>query len=466
MARPNSIQSRLMAYLLVGVPILWLGMVIAINWQLWHEINEMNDSQLVQFGRYLATTAQHTKPTAYAVIDPIDNPAIMDNLGHAEDDYIGFAIWDSHGQQLLSDENGKDFAFLADQYGFLHSYHHYNPFSQSWRLLYLQTDNPKLIIAVGQNLSSRQEIFVNVLISQTLPVLVGLLGFWALLVIALKQGFMPLHKVGRELSSRSLHDSTPLSADVPSEIKPLVVALNHLFDKVAQTLLKEQRFTADAAHELRSPLAAITLQIDVLQQRLLLADNEIDSLILDDIADIKGSIERANHLVTQLLTLARLDPQQGLDATECTPIDWLSLSDDVLSQVNRQAREKNSQLKRVVNSQTAPFKLTGNVALLQILLRNLLDNAIGYTPNGSTITLELHETCLIVKDNGHGVDLAHLERLTERFFRPNGQSQQGSGLGLSIVWQIAKLHNLQLDYQNLYHNGSVVGFCVKLSYLP
>lgn len=86
MARPNSIQSRLMAYLLVGVPILWLGMVIAINWQLWHEINEMNDSQLVQFGRYLATTAQHTKPTAYAVIDLIDNPAIMDNLGHAEDD--------------------------------------------------------------------------------------------------------------------------------------------------------------------------------------------------------------------------------------------------------------------------------------------------------------------------------------------------------------------------------------------
>lgn len=227
-------------------------------------------------------------------------------------------------------------------------------------------------------------------------------------------------------------------------------------------LAREKRFTADASHELRSPLTALQLQNDVLKQQLLgLHLNQAqETALFEQVQKMSDSVQRANHLVEQLLILAKLDPQLP-SQNEQTPIDWLDLSDRALSQVNRFACEKNSQLKRICDD-VPILPITGNWVLLELLLRNLLDNAIRYAPMGATITLMLLNDCIIVQNTGDGVREADLARLSERFFRPSVNQGYGSGLGLSIVKRIAELHGLTLDLQNWVENGQVAGFRVRV----
>lgn len=444
-----SIKRRLLTYLLIGFPILWLAIISTINYKLWHELNELNDSQMVQLSGYLSA------------IEPPNAPTILPtDMGELENDYLGFAIWDKNGRLLLADDNGKDFDFVATPKGFLDK--GANPFRDDWRVFYVQSFDHKRIIGVGQNLESRQEIVTQALIAQTVPMLVGLVLFIALVVWAVQAGFAPLRQISQTIQGRDVADDTPLSFDVPSEIAPLVASLNRLFAKVADTLAREKRFTADASHELRSPLTALQLQNDVLKQQLLgLHLNQAqETALFEQVQKMSDSVQRANHLVEQLLILAKLDPQLP-SQNEQTPIDWLDLSDRALSQVNRFACEKNSQLKRICDD-VPILPITGNWVLLELLLRNLLDNAIRYAPMGATITLMLLNDCIIVQNTGDGVREADLARLSERFFRPSVNQGYGSGLGLSIVKRIAELHGLTLDLQNWVENGQVAGFRVRV----
>ena len=287
----KSIQQRLLISLLIGLPLLWVLTSSFIAWRLWHEINEMNDTQITQVARYLiGVTPKEThdkdhdeqddrKPNKKhaAKIYNLKSKQLSGDLGEAEDDYMGFAIWDKKGRLLMADENGQSFAFLPDQHGFLEeqdsAYQRLNPFSKRWRLFYVHDDHDDKyegrVIAVGQNLESRQGMIVDAMSVQVLPMLIGLFAFMGLVVLLIRRGFMPLTQISGVLKQRQPQDDSPITADVPKEIQPLVTALNVLFVKVADTLAREQRFTADASHELRSPLAALKLQADLLQQQIL-----------------------------------------------------------------------------------------------------------------------------------------------------------------------------------------------------
>ena len=169
---------------------------------------------------------------------------------------------------------------------------------------------------------------------------IGLFAFMGLVVWLIRRGFMPLTQISSALEQRQPQDDSPITADVPKEIQPLVSALNVLFVKVADTLAREQRFTADASHELRSPLAALKLQADLLQQQILqLSGVEDDNQLFYHAQNISNGIERATHLVDQLLILAKIEPQQQLPPEQLESPDWLMLTDIVLSDVNRLARE-------------------------------------------------------------------------------------------------------------------------------
>lgn len=524
----KSIQKRLLTYLLIGLPMLWLITSSITTWRLWHEIDEMNDTQIVQLARYIIETqrdidlegeydlkqaatlnqtsealntadtdkeqtqseySEHKRDkeedkdkhhdddkhdrknkkhhdeddSKFAKIYTLNNTPlsieIEGNLGNAKDDYIGFAIWDKSGRLLMADHNGQSFEFLADQQGFLeehqHTYQRLNLFSKDWRLFYVHDDyaNNKAgrVIAVGQNLKSRRELIINAITVQLLPVLLGLLTFIGLVIWAVRQGFAPLRQISDELSARDLSDNRPIQADTPKEVQTLVNALNSLFIKVAETLEREQRFTADASHELRSPLTAIKLQIDLLKQQLLqYPDNENETQIFYHVQKISDGIDRANHLVEQLLTLAKLAPQQQLPEDQLQPADWIALTDEVLAEVNRSAREKFIQLKRHINSPDIHLILPIDInpTLFKIMLRNLLDNAIRYCPEHSTVEIQLNPDSIVIRDNGLGVTPENLTKISERFYRPAGQSQLGSGLGLSIVHQIAALHQLSVHFAN------------------
>ncbi len=469
----KSIQQRLLTSLLIGLPLLWVLTSSFIAWRLWHEINEMNDTQITQVARYLVGVTpkenkdkdDHEKDDSEsrekhtAKIYNLDSKQLSGDLGNAKDDYMGFAIWDKKGRLVMADDNGQSFAFLPDQSGFLEeqdsAYQRLNPFSKRWRLFYVHDDHDDQhegrVIAVGQNLDSRQEMIVNAMSVQVLPMLIGLFAFMGLVVWLIRRGFMPLTQISGELEQRQPQDDSPITANVPKEIQPLVTALNVLFVKVADTLAREQRFTADASHELRSPLAALKLQADLLQQQILqLSGVEDDNQLFYHAQKISNGIERATHLVDQLLILAKIEPQQQLPPEQLENPDWLMLTDIVLSDVNRLAREKHIQLKRTVicDSPADILPILINPILFKLLIRNLLDNAIRYCPEGSLIELQLDTNTIRVIDNGLGVEPEQLTRLSERFYRPAGQSQLGSGLGLSIANRIAELHGLKLEFTN------------------
>ena len=484
----KSIQQRLFISLLIGLPLLWLVTSSFIAWRLWHEINEMNDTQITQVVRYLMgisadddeqSDRDHNNETDHngkpvAKIYNLNSKALSGDLGDAEDDYMGFAIWDKEGHLLAADENGQSFSFLPNQRGFVEednaAYQRLNPFSKRWRLFYAHDDHgradrdDKRVIAIGQSLGSRREMIIKAMSVQVLPMVIGLFSLMILTIGLIRHGLKPLSQISREVEQRKPQDEKPITADVPEEVQPLVTVLNALFVKVADTLAREQRFTADASHELRSPLAALKLQADLLQQQLLqLSDIDNDSQLFYHTQKISDGIERATHLVDQLLVLAKIEPQQQLPAEQLERPDWLALTDMVLSDVNRLAREKHIQLKRIVQcdnlSDILPILI--NPVLFKLLLRNLLDNAIRYCPEGCLIELQLDVDSIKVVDNGLGVDPEQLTRLSERFYRPAGQTQVGSGLGLSIANRIADLHNLNLAFAN--RPQPTTGFVVTLN---
>lgn len=499
----KSIQQRLLISLLIGLPLLWIITSSFIAWRLWHEINEMNDTQITQVVRYLIGISadnsqdkslndskdrhdkENSEKPATKIYD-LKSKLLSGDLGEAKDDYMGFAIWDKEGHLLAADENGQSFSFLPEQHGFVEEYNsayqRLNPFSKRWRLFYAHydydydsdydsDDNDESdsgqaagrVLAVGQNLDSRQEMIIKAMSVQVLPMLIGLFAFMILAILLIRRGLMPLSQISAEVAQRQPQDDSPITADVPQEIQPLVTALNTLFVKVTDTLAREQRFTADASHELRSPLAALKLQADLLQQQLLqLSDIKDDNHLFYHTQKISDGIERASHLVDQLLILAKIEPQQQLPTEQLEKPDWLMLTDAVLSDVNRLAREKHIQLKRTIQCDNPAdiLPILINPVLFRLLIRNLLDNAIRYCPEGSLVELQLDVDAIRVVDNGLGVPPEQLARLSERFYRPPGQAQIGSGLGLSITHRIAELHGLSLAFAN--RSQPETGFIVTL----
>ncbi|VEB54025.1 two-component system sensor histidine kinase [Salmonella enterica subsp. enterica] len=236
--------------------------------------------------------------------------------------------------------------------------------------------------------------------------------------------------------------STPKG--VPSEVRPLVEALNQLFSRIHSMMVRERRFTSDAAHELRSPLAALKVQTEVAQ---LSGD---DPLSRDKaLTQLHAGIDRATRLVDQLLTLSRLDSLNNLQ--DVAEISLEELLQSAVMDIYHPAQQANIDVRLQLNAHDVIR--TGQPLLLSLLVRNLLDNAIRYSPQGSVVDVTLHARSFTVRDNGPGVAPEILTHIGERFYRPPGQSVTGSGLGLSIVRRIATLHGMTVSFGNAAEGG-------------
>ncbi|MFN3375991.1 MAG: ATP-binding protein [Burkholderiaceae bacterium] len=259
------------------------------------------------------------------------------------------------------------------------------------------------------------------------------LGVWW----AVRGAVRPLQALGASVAERTPQSLAPLpESGVPPEVLPLVQALNQLLERVARMVEAERRFTADAAHELRTPIAGIRMQAQV-------------ALGASDAADRTAALratlagcDRATRLVEQLLQLARLETDAKADIAEC---DMAAVASTVVAWLAPQARQRNQTVALDVAA-GVPAAPVGE-ALAQVLLRNLLDNALRYSPDGSTVRVRIEPHAsggghLCVEDSGPGMPPEALDRLGERFFRVLGTGQSGSGLGWSIVQRIARLHGL------------------------
>nr|WP_250133021.1 quorum sensing histidine kinase QseC [Serratia marcescens] len=415
-------------------------------------INEVFDTQQMLFAKRLATAnlGDLLADKSARSLPKTKKLVHHGKRGEQDDDALAFAIFDRDGKMLLNDgENGADFLFDGEREGFTDGERKGD--DDSWRLVWLTSPDGRYRIVVGQEWDYRRDMALGMVTGQLVPWLATLPVLMLLIALMVGRELRPLRAVAAGLRRRAPDDATPLDArQVPTEVRPLVDALNALFARINALLVRERRFTSDAAHELRSPLAALRVQTEVVQ--LAGDDAPMREHALDNLT---VGIDRATRLVDQLLTLSRLDSLS--DLAELAPIDWNDLVTMTLAEQDRQAHAAGVTLR--YEHRGTPPPRQGETLLLSLLLRNLLDNAVRYTPQGGVVTVTLSERSLTVEDDGPGVTAEHLARLGERFYRPPGQEQTGSGLGLSIVQRIAGLHGLQISFAN----RSAGGFVARLA---
>ena len=230
---------------------------------------------------------------------------------------------------------------------------------------------------------------------------------------------------------------------------PLVKNLNQFFDRTSTMLQRERRFTSDAAHELRSPLAALRIQAEVAQ----LADD--DKAVREQaLSHLTQGIDRASQLIEQLLVLSRLDNLKSLD--ELQPIKWQEMIPSLIGELYFHAQKRDIELS--FEEKSLPQVQNGQPILASQMLRNLIDNAIKYAKKGTLVKVILSKSSIIVEDNGGGVSEEDIARLGQRFYRLAGQNEKGSGLGLSIVFRIAELHHYKVRLENVVNSGEIIGF--------
>jgi two-component system sensor histidine kinase TctE len=295
-------------------------------------------------------------------------------------------------------------------------------------------------VQVAETLSPRMDLLREVLLVMALPQ--GLLALLAAGVIwfAVGRGLAPLSALRREIEQRSHRDLSALSvANVPAEVRPLVESTNGLLHQVSMVLAAQQRFIADAAHQLRTPIAGLRTQTELARRQTSPVDVEAA------LAQLQTAAERTTHLINQLLSLARAEPSAD-HARPVKKLDLGALARDVTTDHVPRALTKNIDLGFEGGDAIPP--IAGDDFLLREMLGNLIDNAINYTQPGGRVTVRLSQVQgnlhLSVEDNGPGIPESEREAVLERFHRVLGTGVEGAGLGLSIVREIVTRHGGQI----------------------
>ncbi|MDP2025327.1 ATP-binding protein [Sulfuriferula sp.] len=437
---PDSLQGRLLALVLAVVVGVWL-VTAAMTWfDARHELDELLDSHLAQAAALLVVQQ------AREIED--DGPGIDTPTLHRYAPKVAFQVF-HEGRLVLRSanapvtpmvESGQDIrtGFATVQIGGI-----------AWRVFAAYGAERDVQVYVGEQASSRDSILWAVLRSTLWPMVVALpllaLAVWW----AVYHGVAPMRRLGRALTERQPQALHPLALDgTSSEMAPMVNALNGLFERIGTLLESERRFTADAAHELRTPIAAIRAQAQVALGE---ADDARRTHALKNTLE---GCDRATRLVEQLLTLSRLE---AVMAPAMAAVDLSALTQRVVAELAPKALAKNQTLEFEA---AEPCSVPGNETLLTVLVRNLVDNAVRYSPASAQVKVSVRQQAgravLSVEDSGPGLAEADRNRLGERFFRVPGSSESGSGLGWSIVRRIAAVHRLDLQVETSAELGGLV----------
>ncbi len=438
----SSLRLRLTLLFLLLATIAWLSASVVAWQQTRDRLDELFDTQQMLFAKRLSTMSLDD-------LSRIQGAALPDRKvkkGHLDDDVLAFAIFSLDGKRVLHDgDNGEQIPWHYRRDGFEEG--HLKDDNDAWRFLWLTSADGRYRIAVGQEWDYRREMAVDIITSQLTPWLVALPLMLILLILLLSRELAPLRRLAQALRVRAPDNASPLdNTGVPNEVRPLVDALNQLFTRTQNMMQRERRFTSDAAHELRSPLTALKVQTEVAQ--LSQEDPQGRQKALNQ---LHAGIDRASRLVDQLLTLSRLDSLESLEDVESVPLDAL-LQSSVMD-IYHTARQAGVEVRLAINA--SGITHTGQPLLLSLLVRNLLDNAVRYSKAGSIVTVTLDDGAFYVSDNGPGISDDALARLGERFYRPPGQHETGSGLGLSIVQRIARMHHMTATFKNAPTGGFI-----------
>ena len=317
---------------------------------------------------------------------------------------------------------------------------------ERWRSLILESADGLYRAQIAESIPSRDREALEIAIKTVQPLALALPFALLGIYFSIRRGLKPLDDLASEVATRSSDNLAPIAGRrVPREAQPLVVAINRVLYRLGSSLDNERRFTADAAHELRTPLAAarVQAQVAMLSQEAGPRTHALSQTL--------AGLDRATRLVEQMLRLARLDPLARLPQT--APVDLAALVQRVVAGV--QDAKPDARIGQRLPDEG--MIVEGDIDLLEVAVRNLLDNAVRYSPVGSEVTVLLvsdtGEPTLTVQDDGPGVPPEELPRLMERFYRGTAVTAEGSGLGLTIVGRIAELHGAVLELANRPSGG-------------
>ena len=414
----SSIRARLLVALIVLVALISLLAAGVTYRRVLTETSELFDYQL----RQMALSLRGQISRAPRVEVPLDQ---------GDSDFV-VQIWDVFGARTYVSRPGLP---MINQT--VLGYADLNLRGQPWRAYGLQTADG--VIQIAQPVQVREALAraaaerVVIPLTLLLPIMIAAVAW------IVRRGLTPLRFVAAEVQRRDARSLAPLGVDhLPREIEPLVSELNRLLERLQQSFSAQRAFISDAAHELRSPLTALRLQLQLLDR----APDETERL--EARVRLGSAVERAIHLVEQLLALARNEPQEAVMDFE--KVDLSAVAAEGIKDTHDLALARNIDL----GLDAAPgITIQGNREALRTLARNLVDNAVRYTPPGGTVQVRCRsaaqDALLEVGDSGPGIAVQDRERIFDRFYRRAAAQEDGTGLGLAIVKAIAERHGARVD---------------------
>lgn len=318
---------------------------------------------------------------------------------------------------------------------------------QLWRMYSAEDAELNMSVTMLQPVGERfKELAQNVMGYSLVLILLWFMQ-WLILHFAVKRQFKVIQQLSKNIAEKNADDLAPIQQQVPElkELQPMVLQLNQLLQRLKQSLLAEQRFTADASHELRSPLSAIQMRLQVLKRKY--------PDLNQDLASIQNDVSRGTQVLENLLLLARLDPTNTHQLPKID-VNLKAIVCDVIQALQPFALEKNIQITTHIADDLSIF---ANEKLIFTCVRNLVDNAIRYAGQGGHVFIDVQQRqqnmVMTIADDGQALTEEILQRLGERFYRALGTKTQGSGLGLSICQKIMQLHAGEIHFSKSGYGG-------------
>ncbi|NRR33781.1 two-component sensor histidine kinase [Oxalobacteraceae bacterium] len=433
----HSLRGRLLWFLLAAITMAAVAQAMIAYRSALYDADQIFDYHMQQMAMSLRSGAPLANHNANPDSDPENNDLVVQ-------------VWTPDGVQVF-----RSLSRAALPQRAVLGFSNVKANGTTYRIFSVQTSNQTVQIA--QDMAVRQRMAGTLALRTVGPI--ALMAPALMLVVwwVVSGSLAPVARVRRQVAARQADDLSPVSeADLPDEVRPLVQELNLLFSRVRTAFDAQQHFVADAAHELRSPLAALKLQILSLERA---SDDGARAVAVQRLT---SGIERAARLVEQLLVLARQEASEASDK-QFAPLDLSELAKRSLGDLAGPAQAR--QIDLGLHQADEGAMVAGQSDALIILLRNLIDNAIKYTPAGGTVDVEVRKhaggVSLCVEDSGPGISPEERERVFSRFYRVPGSEAGGSGLGLAIIKSIAERHGAKMALEQSERLG---GLRVKVDF--
>ena len=415
-----SIRRKLLVALLAALGVTGLAASGATWFEVRRQANQLFDYHLEQMALSLAD-----QPLAASA-------ALVPQLGLGQDYVV--QVWDSGGVLAYISKNGAPLPPASSGFDDV------GVDGQDWRVFTLEAPDRTIQVAAPAELRSGQATAMALRI--LVPILATIPVYGLIIWLIVGEGLRPLNQIARAIRRRQPASLEPLpQARLPEEVAPLVSELNALLERLREALDRQKRFTADAAHELRSPLTALQVQLDMLARARTPEESRAA------LEALRAGMKRAARLVEQMLTMARLEPEAQLAQPAAVALDALAAQVAGELEPLAEARRIELRLERLES-----VAVRGDATALHALARNVIDNAIRYAPAGGAVRLaafaEDGSAFLVVEDDGPGIPPAERARVFDRFYRLPGSHAEGSGLGLAIAKQVADAHGAEIALGN------------------